>query len=70
MRILRSIVQVIDVMDAGCAVLAFFVVIVLLASGRIPHDLELWGYAFGGFILVVGIAFAIWARGGRIRRRH
>lgn len=70
MRILRSIIRIFDLMDALYALFAFFAVIVLLASGKIPHDLELWGYAVGGFIVVVGIAFAIWARGGRIRRNR
>jgi hypothetical protein len=68
MRILRSIFRVLDLMDAVYALFAFFAVIILLASGRIPHDLELWGYAVAGLILVVGLAFAVWAIGGRIRR--
>jgi hypothetical protein len=67
MGILRAIRRLLDALDAVYALVAFGVIVLLLASGRIPHDLDLWAYGAGGFLLLLGIAFAIWGHGGSKR---
>ena len=70
MGCLKAIFRVMDVMDAVFALIAFVVIVVLLASGKIPHNLELWFYGVGGFLLLVAIIFGVWGlRGGPRRRR-
>ena len=59
MGCLRGIIHIIDAMDAIFALIAFGVIIVLLASGKIPHDLELWAYGVGGLLLVLAVIFGI-----------
>lgn len=67
MGCLRGIIDIIDAMDAIFALIAFGVIIVLLASGKIPHDLELWAYGVGGLLLVLAVIFGIWGMRGRRR---
>jgi hypothetical protein len=55
-------------LEALAAIVAFFFLLFLLASGRVPKDLELWGYALGGGILLVGIVVGI--REGRVWKRR
>ena len=70
MGCLRAILRVVDAVDAIFALIAFVVILVLLASGKIPHDLELWGYGLGGFLLLLAIILGIWGMSGRSQRRR
>jgi hypothetical protein len=63
MGILRAIRRLFDALDAMYALVAFGLIVLLLASGKIPHDLELWAYGAGGFLLLLGVAFAVWGHG-------
>ena len=40
--------RIVDALDVLASIAAFVVLIVLLASGRIPKDFELWAYAIAG----------------------
>jgi len=68
MRVMRKVWSVLrwtmDGRDAIGALVAFVVVVVLLATGHVPRDVELWLYALAGGALVFGIAFATvaWVR--------
>jgi hypothetical protein len=68
MGLLRAIRRIVDAIDAVFALVALVVIVLVLASGKVPHDLELWVYGIGGFLLLLGIAAAIWSYGGRKRR--
>jgi hypothetical protein len=68
MGVLRAMRRILDAIDAFFALVAFVVIVLLLASGKVPHDLELWVYGVGGFLLLLGIAAAIWGYGDRQRR--
>ena len=40
--------RILDTLDALAAVGALVVILILLATGRVPRDLELWAYGLGG----------------------
>ena len=48
-----------DNLDALAAIGAFVLILILLATGRVPRDLELWAYAVGGALLVAGLVVGI-----------
>ena len=55
----ESIVRVLDTLDALAAVGSFVLIVVLLATGRAPRDLELWAYGLGGALLVAAAVVTI-----------
>ena len=48
-----------DTLDALAAVGAIILILVLLATGRTPKDLELWAYGLGGALLVTAVVVTI-----------
>lgn len=54
--------RILDSVDALAAVAAFILISVLLATGRVPRDLELWAYGLGGALLVGAVVLTIWKR--------
>ena len=51
--------RLLDNLDALAAIGAFIVVLILLATGRVPRDLELWAYGAGGALLVAGLVVGV-----------
>jgi hypothetical protein len=56
------LVRVLDSLDALAAVAAFILILVLVATGRVPRDLELLAYGLGGALLVAAVVVTIWKR--------
>jgi len=52
-------VRALDTLDALAAVGAIILILVLLATGRTPKDLELWAYGLGGALLVTAVVVTI-----------
>jgi hypothetical protein len=52
-------VRPVDNLDALAAIGAFILVLIMLATGRVPRDLELWAYGAGGALLVAGLVVGI-----------
>ena len=51
--------RLLDNLDALAAIGAFIVVLILLATGRVPRDLELWTYGAGGALPVAGLVVGV-----------
>jgi hypothetical protein len=52
-------VRIVDALDALAAIGAFIVLLVLVATGRVPKDFELWGYGLSGGLLIAGVVIAV-----------
>ena len=53
------VVRLLDTLDALAAVGALVLILVLLATGRVPRDLELWVYGLGGALLVAAVVVTV-----------
>ena len=51
--------RVLDMLDAMAAIGALILVVVLLAMGKFPRDLEIWAYGLGGMLLVAAIGLTV-----------
>ena len=70
MKLVRGTFGVMEIIDAIGYIIAFFVLLGLLLTGHIPHDMELWAGAGLGAMLLVVITMVIVQRRNRRNRRN
>lgn len=70
MRALGRVVAFgVGLLDGMTAIVAFFIVVVLVTLGRLPHQVEPWFYGGLGVLFLVIVAAAILTRGRRKNSR-
>lgn len=66
MKILRGAFGAVELIEATGYVATFFLLLILLLSGHIPRDYELWvGAALGGMLPLVVTGVLVQRRRGR-----